>query len=136
MKRLITFVLVLVCMLGLVGCADNHQNISEKDKNRLIYGAIEDPSDSDVIQDEDEAIAVKGDYPAVIMVDDIIYYLAYAMPAEIDESAIVGYTTSYTYEMPQKNGETNFNRELNMPYASVSDGIAILYENEWWLCKP
>ena len=107
MKKCIVLFLAWTFVLGLVGCADNHQNISEKDKNRLIYGAIEDPSDSDVIQDEDEAIAVKGDYPAVIMVDDIIYYLAYAMPAEIDESAIVGYTTSYTDEMPQKNGETN-----------------------------
>lgn len=136
MKKCIVLFLAWTFVLGLVGCVDNHQNISEKDKNQLIYGAIEDPSDSDVIQGEDEAIAVKGDYPAVIMVDDIIYYLAYAMPAEIDESAIVGYTTSYTDEMPQKNGETNFNRELNMPYARVSDGIAILYENEWWLCKP
>lgn len=105
-------------------------------EKELIYGEIQEPSNSDIIHGEGEAIAVKGDYPAAIMVDDIVYYLAYAMPAEIDESAIVGYTTSYTDEMPQSNGETNFNRELNMPYARVSDGIAILYENEWWLCKP
>ena len=91
---------------------------------------------NDIIHDESEAIAVKGDYVAAIMIEDVVYYLAYAMPAEIDESAIIGYTTSYTDEMPQSNGETNFNRELNMPYARVSDGIAILYENEWWLCKP
>ena len=78
----------------------------------------------------------KADNAAAIMVDDVVYYLAYAMPAEIDESAIIGYTTYYTDEMPQSNGETNFNRDLNMPYARVSDGIAILYENEWWLCKP
>ena len=136
MKKLIAFVLALVCVLGLVGCTDKQQNISEKDKNPLIYGETQEPPDNDMIQGKEEAIAVTGDYPAAIMVDDVVYYLSYAMPAEIDESAVVGYTTSYTDEMPQSNGEINFNRELNTPYARVSDGIAILYENEWWLCKP
>ena len=73
---------------------------------------------------------------ASIMVDDVVYYLKHEVPGEIDESAIIGYTTSYTDEMPQINGETNFNRELNMPYAKVGEGIAVLYENEWWICEP
>ncbi|MBQ3194801.1 MAG: hypothetical protein IJB59_14665, partial [Oscillospiraceae bacterium] len=51
-------------------------------------------------------------------------------------SAIIGYTTSYTDTYPEKDGETNFNRELNMPYARVEGGIAVLYENEWYLCTP
>jgi len=69
--------------------------------------------------------------------DNIIYYMeAEPMPAEVDESAIIGYTNSYTSEMPKQNGETNFNRELNVPYAEVEDGIAILYNNEWYLCLP
>ena len=77
------------------------------------------------------------DYPAAIMVEGELFLLsATAMPAEIDESAIIGYTTSYTDTYPQKNGETNFNRTLNMPYARVEGGIAVLYENEWHLCTP
>jgi len=77
------------------------------------------------------------DYPAAIMADGEIYLLsATPMPAEPDESAIIGYTSSYTDEFPDKDGETNFNRELNMPYARVSGGIAVLYENEWFLCTP
>lgn len=77
------------------------------------------------------------DYAAAIMVEGSIYLKsASAMPAEIDESAIIGYTTSYTDSFPKKDGETNFNRELNMPYARVEDGIAVLYENEWYLCTP
>ena len=75
------------------------------------------------------------DYPAAIMAEGEIYLKsATAMPAEIDESAIIGYTTSYTDTYPEKDGETNFNRELNMPYARVEGGIAVLYENEWYLC--
>lgn len=78
-----------------------------------------------------------ADYPAAIMAEDTIYYKAdEPMPAEVDESAILGYTSSYTEAFPEKNGETNFNRELGMPYAKVQGGLAVLYENEWYLCTP
>lgn len=77
------------------------------------------------------------DYAAAIMVNDQIYYKSVqAIPAEIDESAILGYTKSYTETFPKKNGETNFNRELGMAYAKVEGGIAVLFENEWYLCNP
>ena len=79
----------------------------------------------------------KTDYAAAIMVNDQIYYKSVqAIPAEIDESAILGYTKSYTDTFPKKNGETNFNRELGMAYAKVEGGIAVLFENEWYMCYP
>lgn len=77
------------------------------------------------------------DYAAAIMVNGNIYYkTTMALPIEIDESAFLGYTDSYTDTFPKKDGETNFNRELEMPYARVEDGIVVLYENEWYLCSP
>lgn len=77
----------------------------------------------------------KTDYPAAIMVDGEVYYLvSESMVEEVDDRAILGHTSSYTDTFPQKDGETNFNRELEMPYAKVTDGIAVLYENEWHLC--
>ena len=80
---------------------------------------------------------VETDYAAAIMVEGEVYLKTVtAMPAEIDESAIIGYTTSYTDTFPEKDGETNFNRELNMPFARVEGGIAVLYQNEWYLCTP
>ena len=83
------------------------------------------------------AVGTETDYPAAIMAEGTVYLKSVsAMPAEIDESAIIGYTTSYTDTYPEKDGETNFNRELNMPYARVEGGIAVLYENEWYLCRP
>ena len=103
MKRYITLLLAIVCVLALAGCGSHTEN----------------------------------DYPAAIMVEGTVYLKsAAAMPAEIDESAIIGYTTSYTDTYPEKDGETNFNREVNMPYARVEGGIAVLYENEWYLCTP
>jgi len=77
------------------------------------------------------------DYAAAIMVNDQIYYKSVqAVPVEIDDSAILGYTKYYTDTFPKKNGETNFNRELGMAYAKVEDGIAVLFENEWYMCYP
>lgn len=77
------------------------------------------------------------DYAAAIMVDGEIYYKTVTtIPAEIDDSAILGYTDSYTDTFPKKDGETNFNSELGMPYAKVEEGIGVLFENEWYLCTP
>ena len=80
---------------------------------------------------------VETDYAAAIMVNDQIYYKSVeAVTAEIDDSAILGYTKYYTDTFPKKNEETNFNRELGMAYAKVEDGIAVLFENEWYMCYP
>ncbi len=73
-----------------------------------------------------------GDYPAMIMVDGTLYYLD-AVVGDVDESAIIGYTTSYTDHEPKQHGEVNFNRELGLPFAKVEDGIAVLYQNKWHL---
>lgn len=78
-----------------------------------------------------------GDYPAAIMVNDRIYLFdAEELPVEVEDSAIIGYTSSYTGTFPEKNGETNFNKDLDMPIAEVKEGIAVLYHGEWHLCTP
>ena len=77
------------------------------------------------------------DYPAAIMVEDSIYLLSTeTLSTNIDENEITGYTKSYTDGLPEKNGETNFNRELEMPFAKVEGGIAVFYEDNWYLCTP
>ena len=75
------------------------------------------------------------DYPAAIMVEGNIYLKTTTiMSGNVDESVIIGHTNSYTDTFPEKNGETNFSRKLNLPYARVEGGIAILMGNEWYLC--
>ena len=81
--------------------------------------------------------ATSTDYPAAIMVDGEIYlYSVVPMAGEVEDSAILGYTDSYTNTYPEKDGQTNFNRELGMPYAKVEDGIAVLFQKEWHMCYP
>ena len=78
---------------------------------------------------------VETTYIEGIMVDGLLYEKLYAMPAEIDESAIIGYVESYTNTIPEKDGETNISEDLiGAPYAKVEGGIALLHENEWYLC--
>ena len=78
----------------------------------------------------------KSNEEKLIMVDGVLYEVQYAMPAEIDQSAIVGDIEYYTEAIPTKDGETNISEDLiGEPYAKVIEGIAILYQNEWWFCK-
>ena len=79
---------------------------------------------------------VETDYAAAIMVDGTIYYKSIEeIPAEEAENMIIGYTKSYTDTFPKKDGQTNFSRERNLPYAKVDEGIAILIDGTWYLCR-
>lgn len=73
-----------------------------------------------------------------IVVNGIFYDISHQpMPAEVDQSAIIGYIESYTDTVPKKDGETNISKDLiGAPYAEVEGGIALLYKNEWYLCSP
>ena len=83
------------------------------------------------------AQAGAGDYPAAIQIEGQVYLLAEGpMPAEVEESAVIGRTTSYTDGWPSRDGETNFSRELDLPYARVEGGMAVLVDREWYFCAP
>lgn len=97
------------------------------------------PADDEWVEQIIENVSTEGvaDYPAAIMVNGTIYLLeGIPMTAEVDESAIIGYTESFTDTFPENNEETNFNPELGMPYAQAEGGIAVLYQNEWYLATP
>ena len=128
-KRL---VVVFVFLLMITGCGN--ADIVEK-TNRADDSMTEntDPTDTE------ETTSAEGvaDYPAAVMVNDTIYLVGGTpMSEEVGDSAIIGYTESFTDTFPENNGETNFNPELGMPYAQVEGGIAVFYENEWYLCTP
>ncbi len=120
MKKKILLTIFLVLILTFAGCSKSDGTVDTVNS-----------------KEEAESTGVTTDYPAAIMVDGSVYLLSGTpMSAEVDASAIIGYTESYTDTFPEKNGETNFNRELDMPYAKIEGGIAVLYQNEWYLCTP
>ncbi|MFI3202036.1 MAG: hypothetical protein R3Y54_11045 [Eubacteriales bacterium] len=109
MNKIRNLTLMLVLMVALVGCSKTSV--------------------------ETDYTSVEVDYPAAIMVDNLIYLLPVTPSSiEIDDGAIIGYTDSYTDTFPEHNGETNFNRELEMPYVKVEGGIAVLLDGEWYIC--
>lgn len=111
MKKFVVFALILVLALSLAGCG------------LLDHGTPLSP----------EGVSSAGDYPAAIMVDGAVYTKAYETAGEVDESAIIGETESYTDAYPTKDFETNFSRKTGLPVAKVDGGVAVLYDNEWQL---
>ena len=59
MKKLIALVLALVCMLSLVGC-NQQQSLSEENKDKIIYGEPQEPSDTDIINGAGEPLEIEG----------------------------------------------------------------------------
>ena len=55
-----------------------------------------------------------------------------AIPAEVDESAIVGEISSVVplSQLPTKDGEANFG-QIGDPYAITSDGLLVIMGHEW-----
>lgn len=136
MRKRIVFIMATVCALLITGCgASNSEEDPAGTDNQIKVTYVENAEQTDA----EENISIDGvaDYPAAIMVNDTVYLVeGTPMPAEVDESAIIGYTESYTDTFPENSGETNFNPELGMPYAQVEGGIAVLYKNEWYLGTP
>lgn len=136
MRKRIVLIMSIACILLITGCrASNSAEDPVGADNQIKVTYVENAGQTDT----EENIATDGvaDYPAAIMVNDTVYLVeGDPMPAEVDESAIIGYTESYTGTFPENNGETNFNPELGMPYAQVEGKIAVLYKNEWYLGTP
>lgn len=79
-------------------------------------------------------IGVETDYPAAIMVDDVVYYkTADEVSKEFTDSEIVGYT-KYKDGFPEKNGQANFSRN-GVPYARYEEGIAVCIDGTWFYCR-
>ena len=113
-KKLLLSILIVFCLLCAAGCT---APVPVPEKTPIVSAAT--------------------DYPAAIMAEGVIWLLpGEPMAGEVDDSAILGYTASYTDTFPEKDGETNFDRETGKPYAKVEGGLAVLYQNEWYLCTP
>ena len=76
----------------------------------------------------------RGDYPATIMINGRNYYSTdTVVPVEVDES-VIQYTTSYAEDgVPPKDGEDNFNRNTETPYAILEDGMVVVFINNEWI---
>ena len=55
-----------------------------------------------------------------------------AVPADVDESALVGEISSVVplSQLPTKDGEANFG-QIGDPYAITSDGLLVIMGHEW-----
>lgn len=72
--------------------------------------------------------------PSIMYEGSIYRTTGKAIPAEVDESAIVGEIGSVVplSQLPTKDGEANFG-QIGAPYARTIDGLLVIMNNEWVL---
>ena len=106
-NKITLFIVLLILIFILFGCKDKNFS-SEK--------------------------ASSKDYPACIMVDNVLYYDTNEIIKEskIGSSDIARYTSSYTDEIPKKNAETNFSRKRVL-YAKYKRGVVVQNEDGKWM---
>lgn len=105
MKKLIALVLILVCVLGLVACGETEHATPDTPNATM---------------------------PAVMYEGKLYKTSGKQIPAEVDESAIVGHIGSVVplSQLPAKDGEANFG-QVGDPYALTADGFVVLLNSEW-----
>ena len=75
------------------------------------------------------------DYPAMLMVDDVLYVDTFTPASNVEEEDILGYTKSYTKGEPRRNEQSNFARERRVAYAAAEGGLAVQVGEEWRFFK-
>ena len=107
MKKFIALVLALVCVLSLVGCGQKEQT-TPNTPNATI--------------------------PSIVYQGNLYRTTGKQIPAEVDETAIVGNISSVVplSQFPTNEGEANFG-QVGDPYALTADGLVVLFNNEWTL---
>ena len=105
MRKWISFILMLLYVLTLMACGANNQ----------------------VTPDAPNAMV-----PSIMYEGSLYRTTGKAIPAEVDESAIVGEISSVVplSQLPCKDGEANFG-QLGDPYAITSDGLLVIMNHEW-----
>ena len=81
-----------------------------------------------------EVRIAEGKVPSIIYQGSLYRTTGKQIPAEVDESAIVGEISSVVplTQLPTKEGEANFG-EIGDQYAITSDGLLVKMNNEWTL---
>ena len=72
--------------------------------------------------------------PSIVYGGNLYRTTGKQIPAEVDESAIVGRISSVVplSQLPSNEGEVNFG-EVGDPYAITSDGLLVIMGHEWVL---
>ncbi|WP_417044250.1 hypothetical protein [Dysosmobacter sp.] len=75
------------------------------------------------------------DYASALMWNDTIYYLSVQEVGGVPESAVIGTVTAETETFPRENGQANC-CPPGTPVAETEEGLALLLDDAWYLCRP
>ena len=105
MKKFVSYIVILLFMITLIGCG-RKDHASPDTPNAMV--------------------------PSFMYEGSLYRTTGKAIPAEVDESAIVGEISSVVplSQLPTKDGEANFG-QIGDPYAITSDGLVVTMNHEW-----
>ena len=105
MKKYISIILAALCIFFIVGCSKNEQGVPDT-PNTMV--------------------------PSIIYEGDLYRTTGKEIPAEVDESAIVGEISSIVplTQLPTKEGEANFG-QIGDQFAITSNGLLVKMNHEW-----
>jgi beta-lactamase regulating signal transducer with metallopeptidase domain len=107
-------------------------NESHIDVAAARYGCRDADIDTDYLESL-IASASAGDRRPMLMVGGILYFdTGRQLPAEVDESAVLGTVASSVSqsEAPSRDGQSNFGK-IGAKYAYFENGVAVLIDGEW-----
>ena len=129
MKRTVVIAFVtIICLVSLFWVTiETNQEIA----TRLGY-ASGPGKPVEVVPDTPNAMV-----PSIMYEGSLYRTTGKAIPAEVDESAIVGKISSVVplSQLPTKDGEANFG-QIGDPYAITSDGMLVIMNHEWVKFEP
>ena len=105
MKKYISIILAALCIFLIVGCSKSEQGVPDT-PNTMV--------------------------PSIIYEGDLYRTTGKEIPAEVDESAIVGEISSIVplTQLPTKEGEANFG-QIGDQFAVTSNGLLVKMNHEW-----
>lgn len=115
MKKLIAFLLAISLCLTFIGCGKTAPDVTEREEGMPDKPNVQVPC---------------------VVYQGVLYCTTgeLILDVDVDESMIIGEITSVVdmTELPTKDGEANFG-QVGMPYALVSEGLAVRIDNFWRL---
>ena len=105
MRKFVSCIVILLFMITLIGCGRN-DHATPDTPNAMV--------------------------PSIMYEVSLYRTTGKAIPATVDESAIVGEISSVVplSQLPTKEGEANFG-QIGDPYAITSDGLLVIMNHEW-----
>lgn len=133
MKKILLFLMVLISMVIIVAC----NSIEESNENNVLVECLDEEGNiinlgnTDYSENTVDGVA---DYPAMIMVDGLLYYDSGEISNELRCGMMDGEITTVADDVPVEDNQSNFG--IGYGYQYGIDTIEVCIDDEWHIFIP